>query len=241
MTQQINLFDAALQRQRDWLALTNVVAGAGLLALVVGASGFMARSDLPTLRTQVAAGDMQLKTSRDQLAALGQRAAAKPDARLEQEVSASRQLLALRGEVLQFLRQGIGPGAVSYAEQLRAFARQSVAGLWLTRFDFNANPASMEIHGRTTDPALLPEYLRRLNREPAFQGRAFAALKLTEGKPDPLAAAPTQPRGAGMPMAPVAQKAPYHDFMLIPQKAPASGDAGKPAVLTQSRTAGGAG
>jgi hypothetical protein len=235
MAQQINLFDPALQRQRDWLALGNVAAAAGVLTVVVGAAGLLVRSDLPELRTQAEAGDAQLKASRDQLTTLGQRASAKPDPRLEQDVANARQLLAMRGEVLQVLRQGIGPGAVSYAEQLRGFARQSVAGLWLTRFDFNAGQGSMEIHGRTTDPSLLPEYLRRLNREPAFQGRAFAALKLTEGKP---AAGPAV---AGQPAASVTGKAPYHEFMLIPQKVAGSADAGKPGTLSQVPAAGGAG
>jgi hypothetical protein len=65
---------------------------------------------------------------------------------------------------------------------------------------------------------LLPEYIRRLNREPAFRGQAFSALNVAEGKPDPAsgtkAAAPTE----------APQKAQFHEFVLVPVK---SGEATK--------------
>jgi hypothetical protein len=36
----------------------------------------------------------------------------------------------------------------------------------------------IDIRGRLTDPALLPTYISRLNDEPAFAGRRFAALDM---------------------------------------------------------------
>jgi hypothetical protein len=57
---------------------------------------------------------------------------------------------------------------------------------------------------------LLPEYIGRLNREPAFRGQAFAALTVAEGKPDTVA-------GSAAPI-PSAQKALFHEFTLVPVK-----------------------
>jgi hypothetical protein len=140
---------------------------------------------VPALNVQLAASETQLKTMRDQVAALGQQAAnRKPDPQVEQEMGAARLLLDARGEVLTVLKQRLGPEATSFADYLRGFARQSIAGLWLTGFSFEAASGGMEIHGRTVDPALLPEYIRRLNKETVFQGALFA-LKLVEGKPAP--------------------------------------------------------
>lgn len=233
MVQQINLYDPGLLRQRDWLALGNVVAAGLLLAVAVGLLGAWARQDLPALTAQAAANEGQLKAMRDQIAALGQQAASrKPDPRLEQELGAARLLLDARGEVLAVLKQRLGPDADSFADYLRGFARQSVAGLWLTGFSFDAASGGMEIQGRTVDPALLPEYIRRLNQEQAFQGRAFAALKLVEGKPEARPAATVAPASA--PAAAAAGtattvRAPFHEFTLTPAK-----DGGAAQVLTRA-------
>lgn len=221
MRRQINLYDPALLKKRDWFAL-GYVASCGLLLLaVVAVAGLVARGELPMLETQAAANETQLKALREQVAALGQQIARKPDPALEREVEAARLLLSARGEVVSLLKRDMGPDTPSYAEFLRGFARQSVPGLWLTGFVFEAT-GGMEIRGRLLDPALLPQYILRLNREQAFQGRAFSALSLGEGKP-----------------AAVGQKVPYLEFRLIPHQAPAAGD--KTAALNQGPADGGRG
>lgn len=224
MAQQINLYDSTLLKQRDWLSLSNVAVAGVLLLLLVIAAGALARLDLPTLTAQTASGEAQLQSMRDQLATLGQQVASrKPDPRLEQELGAAQLLLSARGEVLTVLQQRLGPQAGSFAEYLRGFGRQSMSGLWLTAFNFDAN-GSMEIHGRTLDPALLPDYIRRLGKERAFQGRSFAALRLDEGKADVATGVSGQP--AKTVAAP--PKAPYHEFVLIPTRAEDAGSSGNP-------------
>lgn len=211
MAQQINLYDPALLRKRDWFALSNLVLGAGIAALLVATTGMLVRSGLPELQAQTTTGEAQLKAMRDQVLVLGQRVAErKADPRIEQELAAARQLAAARGEVLQALRQRLASGEPSFADYLRGLARQSMTGLWITGFAWDAASDGLEIRGRTTDPALLPEYIGRLNREPAFRGQAFAALTVAEGKPD------TVP-GSAAPI-PSAQKALFHEFTLVPVK-----------------------
>ncbi|MHB1359443.1 MAG: hypothetical protein ACYCWC_07660 [Rhodocyclaceae bacterium] len=215
MSQQINLFDPALQKQRDWLALANVATVGALLLLAVAALGALTRHEVPTLSAQTAANDAQLKAAREQLTVLGQQVAGrKPDPHLEQVLGAARLLVTARGEVLTTLQQRLGPNAGSYAEYLRGFSRQSLAGLWLTEFSF-AVGGGMEIRGRTVDPALLPEYIRQLGKERAFQGHTFAALQLDEGKPDSAVGAPP-PATAATTVALANTKAPFHEFMLTP-------------------------
>lgn len=213
MAQQINLYDPALMRKRDRFALANVVLGAGAVAILVLVAGFLARSGLPALQTQSSASETQLKAMREQVLVLGQRVAErKADPRIEQELSAARQLAEVRGVVLQTLRQDLESNAPSYAEYLRGLARQSMTGLWITGFVWDAASDSMEIRGRTTDPALLPEYIRRLNREPAFRGHAFAALNVAEGKAETAKTANTAAPTEAPP------KAGFHEFTLVPVK-----------------------
>ncbi len=219
MAQQINLFDPALLRKRDWFALSNVVLGAGLAAVLVAAAGFLARGGLPELQTQAKTGETQLKAMREQVLVLGQRVAdRKADPRIEQELDVARHLAEARGVVLETLRQGLAADVPPFADYLRGLARQSMTGLWITGFVWDATSDSMEIRGRTTDPALLPEYIRRLNREPAFRGHAFAALKVAEGKPEPVANTTTPSAAKSSVPAEAAQKALFHEFTLIPVK-----------------------
>jgi hypothetical protein len=210
VAQQINLYNPALMRKRDWFALSNVVLGAGIAAVLGVAAGVLARGGLPALQAQTTASETQLQAMREQVLVLGQRVAErKADPRIEQELTMARQLAEVRGVVLQTLRQGLESDVPSHAEYLRGLARQSMTGLWITGFVWDAASDSMEIRGRTTDPALLPEYIRRLNRESAFRGHAFAALNVVEGKVDAAkAVAPTEAR----------PKAGFHEFTLLPVK-----------------------
>lgn len=209
MAGQINLYDPALRKKRDWLTLANIVLGGGLLLLFIIGAGWLARSDLPGLRAQTAAGEAQLQELRAQVQTLGQRAAErKPDARLEQELAAARRLAGMRGVVLQTLRQRLGADTASYADLLRGLANVAMPGVWITGFAWDAASNDMEIRGRTTDPALLPEYIRRLNREPATRGHAFAALNVVEGKSDPVSGSSA-----------AASRLPFfHEFTLVPVK-----------------------
>lgn len=219
MAQQINLFDPALQRKRDWFALSNVVLGGSVLALLVLGAGFLARSGLPALQAKATTSEAQLKAMREHVLTLGQRVAErKADPRIEQDLAVARHLADARGVVLQTLRERLEADVPPYADYLRGLARQSMTGLWITGFAWDATNDSLEIRGRTVDPSLLPEYIRRLNREPAFRGHAFAALKLAEGKPEPVAGT-TAPAGAP---AESARKAPFHEFTLVPVKSVAA-------------------
>lgn len=220
MARQINLYDPALERQRDWLALHNIVGLTVLVAVLVGVSGYLTRRDLPALTAQAASGETRLKAARDQVAVLGQQAARKPDPRLAQDIEARRALLDMRGEVLAVLRRSLGPESRSFAAYLQGFAGQAMPDVWLTGFSVSAGGAGLEIRGRTTTPALLPEYIGRLNRETAFQGQTFSALKLDAAKP----AAGSTPVAGSPPVAgsaPVPEPRPvWHEFVLVPVSMP---------------------
>lgn len=228
MARHINLYDPALERKRDWLALGNVVIGGVLLAIAVGVLGMAGRSTLPALTAQSATLEVQVKAMRDQVVTLGQRTAnRKPDPRLEQELAAKRQLLSLRGDVLATLRSSVGPDARSYAEYLRGFARLTMNGLWLTGFTVKSAGGGMEIRGNTTDPALIPEYIRRLNKEYAFQGQTFAALKLDRPAAKGTSAGTVAVSSAATATAPL-----WHEFLLIPTQ-----NDGKATTQADSRSA----
>ena len=214
MSQQINLYDPALLRKRELLTAASLAAVALLLLAGVGGWGALAHAQLAGLQSEVSALEPQFNTLQEQVVTTGkQLASVKPDPRLETELAAARSTLSLRADVVAALKKGLGAESASFAEYLRGLSRQSVTGLWLTGFVISEN-GEMEIHGRMIDAAQLPEYIRRLNSEKAFQGRAFAALNVSAGT-----AAATDATSALATVGTTAtthKAAPYLDFALTP-------------------------
>lgn len=215
MTQQINLYDPRLRRRRDLLSLTNVALGAVALLVCIIGIGAITRVSAARSESEARTLEPQAKGLQEQLTTLAKLASArKPDPLLEQELASTQGQLAARNEMLALLQKGLGPQATAFSEYLRGFARQTPPGLWLVGFSVDGDGSGMKIEGRTTDPALVPAYIRRLNGEKAFQGRAFASLQL--GVPAP-------PPGSNV-QAPVVPR--YHEFTLEPAAGGVAGPGG---------------
>lgn len=225
MTQQINLYDPALRPRRELLTATYLAVAAGVLALVLGVWGTWLRIELGQAEAAANISSQDLKRLQDETAAVGREIAnRKPDPRLELELAGVRQLLGVRNEVLALLGKGLGPDARGFSEYLVGLSRQASTSLWLTGFAVSDNGANMAIQGRTLDPASLPDYIRRLNGEKAFQGHAFSALRMSAvlppaaaGREAPAAPAAAPPRAAATLL--------YHEFVLVPAKSGTAADA----------------
>lgn len=212
MTHYINLYDPALLRHRQWLTAANLLFALTLVFTVMLGWGAWQRIQAGALAAEAEALDGSLKMVRDESVTLGgQLASRRADPKLELDLAAMKELLGARQEILVALGQGAAPQATGHADYLRGLARQSVANLWLTGFSVGPDGTRMEIRGRTLDPALLPEYIRRLNAEPAFRGHRFAALSVAEPPPVPGANATS---GAG---AVAAAPPPWLEFALVPE------------------------
>lgn len=177
MSQQINLLLPALRPRFDWLALP-VVVGAALVGLVlISLMAILGQTRAASLKATEAEIKSQLTTAQQQVQELGQSLAARQgDTSLDRQITAARLALTQRQEVLAVIAQGDVTQGSSYSGLLQGFSRQAVNGVWLVGFGFADK--EIEIRGRLLDPALLPTYINRLNSEPAFVGRRFAALDM---------------------------------------------------------------
>lgn len=189
MSQNINLFNPALQQRRDALSARNVAAAAGAaLVLVFAAYGYV-RYATAELEGRARRDEVQVKQEQAALAALTKRLAdSKPDAQLVAQLSQAEAVLKGRQELEQVLASGAVGKAEGFSEHFRAFSRQTTHGVWLTGFAIGAGGGEMEIHGSALSPELLPAYIRRLNGEKVFQGRGFAALSVKGVQDTPPAA-----------------------------------------------------
>ncbi|NTV70936.1 MAG: hypothetical protein HGA71_12405 [Azonexaceae bacterium] len=177
MSQQINLLLPALRPRFDWLALP-VVAAAALAGLVlISLLAVLGISQAARLKAQETEIRNQLAAVQQQVQSLGQSLAArKGDSGLDGQITAARLAVTQRQEVLAVVARGDVTQGNAYSGLLQGFSRQIVGGVWLLGFGFADK--EIEIRGRLLDPALLPTYINKLNDEPAFAGRRFAALDM---------------------------------------------------------------
>jgi hypothetical protein len=186
VSQEINLLNPALRPKQDWFSFRFVSAGA--LASLLLVLGFFALARFNLISEQKAQAETAARLANVQQelqglqAALGAR---KSDPALEQEAVRLTAAVKQRGEVLQ-LASNLASEGGGVAEVMRGFSRQRVDGVWLT--GFVVGPSGLDMRGRLVDPALLATYIRRLNAEPAFRGRHFAALDMHGVVPPPVVA-----------------------------------------------------
>lgn len=216
MTQQINLFNPVLRTKRDLLTARNAAVACAIVLVALASFVIFAAQRADQLASEARDIEARLKNDQSQFAALSkQLAELKPDARLAKDLAQAEQMLAVRKEIIGTLQSGAIGKTEGFSECMRAFARQSVNGLWLTGFTISAGGSEMEIRGRTVSPESVPAYIRRLNGEKALNGRSFAALDMSSPAGDP-AARPTVPDAAARAAADPAKPAPrFIEFSLM--------------------------
>ena len=196
MSQQINLFNPIFLKQKKILSAVNILEALGLLFIGVIVFYGIASFNNTELARQADETARNYRRTKLQLAELSLRYAPKKvDVALEAEVKNLQPQVASRQALLDSLGVGALTNDTSYAEYMRALARQSLAGLWLTGFKVVNGGKDMEIVGRALQPELVPSYIRRLRQERTMQGRAFDSLAMAQ-RQGQLPAVASRPSGA---------------------------------------------
>jgi hypothetical protein len=178
MSQQINLYNPIFRKQKKIFSATTMLQGFLLIVLVVAV--FCYSISLHTSVLEISANETgrQLRSELERLKLHGagdtpaerSKALAERRKRLEASLASHAQALAAFDS-----ESGRAEG---YTEVLRAFARVSVEGVWLTRIQFAKGKGELSILGRATRPELLPAYLERLRSQEALRGREFGRLEV---------------------------------------------------------------
>lgn len=179
MSQQVNLYSPLFRKQKK---VFSAVAMAQALALVVlGVAAFYAYIALQSslLEIRVADSGQQMRSELERLKVYS--ASESPEVRAKALAGQRKKLeaaLAERNRTAQALADsGLGRGE-GYSEALRALARLSMDGVWLTRVQFAEKDGEVAIAGRATHPELIAAYLERLRKEEALRGQAFSRLEI---------------------------------------------------------------
>jgi Fimbrial assembly protein (PilN) len=188
MSQQVNLYNPALLPEADAfsgrMALL-ALAGICVLALLFNA---WAAWNAARLSDEVKQYEARLTGLQGEITRLSQEVATrKPTPQLAAELDSLNGLLAGRNEVIAVLKSGALGDTRGVSEYFRAFARQTVDGLWLTSFTVVGAGNDITIEGRTLSAELVPGYIRKLRREDVLRGHGFGTLDVHKPAEKPLA------------------------------------------------------
>jgi len=185
MNQQINLFQPIFRKERKILSFVAMVQICMIvIAALLAISGYSwwqtlsLKRDLAGLKQQHTVRLAQLDKVTREVARMKDRDESQTQIeRLEQELEAERHILSvLDGKHLRGIK-----GFSSYFE---SFSRQVVQGMWLTGFDVANGGQSVQIRGSSTQPDLVPQFLKGLSNEKQLQGTEFSVLQMLREKDD---------------------------------------------------------
>lgn len=184
MSQQINLYSPIFRKQTKVFSATTMLQGLGLIVLVVAVFYYYMSAQSSLLELRAAESGRQLKSELERLKVYG--ASDSPAERvkaLAERKKALEDTLASQGQALQALKEGSFGRNEGYSGMLRALARVSVEGVWLTRVEFSEGSGELSLAGRALRADLVPAYLARLRAEPSLRKQEFARLEVTRATP----------------------------------------------------------
>ena len=183
MSQQINLFNPHLLKQKKYFSVLTMAQALGLILL---GSIFFYLYAIYQVKQLTAQSEDTAKRYRAAEARLVQYSSElspqQAKQMLEYELKQSETLLAEQRELIDTLKSGALGNTSGFADYMRAFARQTISGLWLTGFEITGDATQMTMRGSALNPELLPLYIKRLNHEKIMRGKEFASLQMQQHK-----------------------------------------------------------
>jgi len=185
MSQQINLFNPVFLKQKKYFSVTAMLQALGLI--VLGSALFFAYAAYQVAQLSRQADEMSKRYVAEQtrLANFSREFSPQQSGKqLEDEVKQLEAQVAAQDAMLNLLKSGALGNTEGYSEFMRAFARQSIKGLWLTAFDITGDGAQMSLSGAVVSPQLVPAYIQRLGKEKVMRGKTFSTLQIQQPKKD---------------------------------------------------------
>ena len=180
MSQQINLYAPVFRKQSKVFSAITMLQGLAVIVVVVAVFYYTISLQTSLLETRASNSTRELQAELERLKAHGARETpgerAKAIAERKKALEAS---LAKSTQALQAFDGGAIGRTEGYSELLRALARRSMEGVWLTRIEFAEPSGELSLAGRATRADLVPAYLERLRAEQALRGNAFARVEVT--------------------------------------------------------------
>ncbi len=183
MSQQINLFNPQLLKQKQYFSVLAMVQALGLILLGSAAFYGYAMYQVQLLGKQLDEAGKRHVSEQGRLQRASENFSPQQSQQLlERELKVLDAQAVAQRELLDTLKSGVLGNTSGYSEYMRAFARQTISGLWLTGFNITGDALQMSMSGGALNPELVPGYIQRLSQEKAMRGKAFATLQMQQHK-----------------------------------------------------------
>ncbi|MBI4754590.1 MAG: PilN domain-containing protein [Betaproteobacteria bacterium] len=184
MTRHINLLEADSHPRRAFGAAVMVGAALAAVALGLAAAGLVTQQRVMDVRARLQAVEADLRPRQEELDLLRDAAGYhQASAETRQRLARAEAMLKARRDIRAALDRGDLGSSEGFSGTLRALARRTVPGVWLTALDIDSAARGIAITGRALAPEAVAAYLRQLGEEPALKGRSFATLRLAARQP----------------------------------------------------------
>jgi type IV pilus assembly PilN-like protein len=179
VSQQINLFNPQFLQQKKYFSAVTMAQALGLVVVgVVAFAGYAFWQDRGLAR-QTAESSRAYEAQKQAFAkATADLNPERIEAQIDQDLKSTEAAIAVRRALMSEIRSG-DSASYAYSEYLRAFARQTVHGLWLTSIQIAEDTGQVNLGGRALQPDLIPALIARLKQEPILRGRPLEALAIS--------------------------------------------------------------
>ncbi len=185
MPQQINLFTPILLTQKRYFSsrsmtlalLAFLVLGGSLCAFSVWSLNVSSEA----LKRELTARTSERESLQTALKARAAMSPASVDAVLK-DLKLSEAELQQRQALLDDLRRGLVPLGGGHAARMQLVAQTIPSTVWIT--EILADERQLEVHGFTTQPSTLNEWLARLGQSPLLVGQTLSAVKVEQSRLD---------------------------------------------------------
>lgn len=179
MTQQVNLYQPILRRQKKVFSAATIGQIVAAAAMVMVLAWGVTRWQLNLYEQRLQEAQKQESEQAARVATLtGQMQAQVESRSLRQEVEKLRQERLLKNRLLESIRSRKLDEATGFAARFTGLGRQQVEGLWLTRIAFADGGAETTLEGRAYKGELVPQLIQQLGGEQAFQGTTFREMRV---------------------------------------------------------------
>ena len=177
--QQINLYRPA--RKKSSFDLNAKKMGSLFLCGILAMTGFSGWQWFQLRNLQISVTHLTDKKTDAEVALAETKAKHIPptaDKSLEALLQQYERLLAGKKALVQLITELPSGATAGFSRYLEALGTQYVKGLWLKKLEFKDGGRTINLFGGTQSAELVPDYLKKLSVESAFQGKNFAGLRL---------------------------------------------------------------
>jgi len=189
VSQQINLFNPIFLKQKKYFSVLTMLQALALI--LIGSTLFYgyAKYQVKQLAAQSAEADKRYAAEQAKFVGYANEFSLEKSSQIINDELANLEVQAAsQKELLDTIKSGVIGNTDGYSEYMRAFARQSVNGLWLTAFNIIGDGTQLSLSGAVLSPQLVPTYIQRLGKEKALRGKTFATLQMRQAKREGAAA-----------------------------------------------------